>query len=198
MSVTRFSAYGKHSPNPPKLIVQPAGYTPAESALILANEGKLTLRDILSLPLPEYYLVCLSACETGLTSNSKLIDEFVGLVSGFLAQKTAYVLSTLWRVDEISTALLVIEFYRRLKAEVHPASALKDAQDWLRTLTYTQLAQEYDRLALQLKPHSRRWARYLKDKATNIRQNPDKIESLQPPFDHPYYWAGFTITGKVN
>jgi CHAT domain-containing protein len=126
------------------------------------------------------------------------MDEFVGLVSGFLARKTAYVLSTLWRVDELSTALLIIDFYRRFQAGLHPAQALGEAQQWLCTLTYPKLAEEYATLARQIKGCSRPFAEYLKSEAHSIRQNTDKMESSQPPFADPYYWAGFTITGLVK
>jgi CHAT domain-containing protein len=185
--IMHFTGHGEHDTD-----------CPAESALILANGDKLTLRDLLNLPLREYYLVCLSACETGLTSTSNLMDEFVGLVSGFLARKTAYVLSTLWRVDELSTALLVIDFYRRFQAGRHPAQALGEAQQWLCTLTYPKLAEEYAILARQIKGCSRPFAEYLKSEAHHIRQNTDKMESSQSPFADPYYWAGFTITGLVK
>ena len=185
--IMHFTGHGEHDTD-----------CPAESALILANGDKLTLRDLLNLPLREYYLVCLSACETGLTSTSNLMDEFVGLVSGFLARKTAYVLSTLWRVDELSTALLVIDFYRRFQAGLHPAQALGEAQQWLCTLTYPKLAEEYAILARQIKGCSRPFAEYLKSEAHHIRQNTDKMESSQSPFADPYYWTGFTITGLVK
>lgn len=185
--ILHFTGHGEHNLD-----------SPGESALILANEEKLTLRQILSLPLREYYLVCLSACETGLTSTSNLLDEFVGLVSAFLAKKTAFVLSTLWTVEQISTALLVIELYQGIQAGVHPAIALRDAQDKLRTLTYSQLAQWYDELAKEIKPSDRGCAQYLKRSAGNIRKNPALLDSNDPPFAHPYYWAGFTITGKFS
>ncbi|MCT7961020.1 tetratricopeptide repeat protein [Laspinema sp. D1] len=185
--ILHFTGHGEHDLD-----------SPGDSALILANEDKLTLRQILSLPLREYYLVCLSACETGLTSTSNLLDEFVGLVSAFLAKKTAFVLSTLWTVEQISTALLVIKFYQGIQAGVHPAIALRDAQDKLRTLTYSQLAQWYDELATEITMSDRGCAQYLKRTAGNIRKNPTLLDSNEPPFAHPYYWAGFTITGKFS
>jgi hypothetical protein len=85
-------------------------------------------------------------CETGITSKQGLIDEFVGLVSGFLAVGATHVVSTLWTVDEISTALIMIRFYQLLK-DMAPAQALKQAQHWLGTITYPQLAQWYLNLA---------------------------------------------------
>jgi CHAT domain-containing protein len=71
------------------------------SALILASGEELTLTDILQLNFVNYYLICLSACETGFTKTGELIDEFVGIASGFLPE-TNYIISTLWRVDERS------------------------------------------------------------------------------------------------
>jgi Uncharacterized protein conserved in bacteria len=186
-SILHFTGHGEHDLD-----------SPTESALILANEEKLTLKQILNLPLPEYYLVCLSACETGLTNTSNLLDEFVGLVSAFLAKKTSYVLSTLWRVDQISTTLLVTEFYKGIKEQVHPALALRNAQYWLRELTYPQLAQWYSDLATEIKPTDPGCANYIKPLAFEIRKNSAKIDLQDPPYAHPYYWAGFTITGKIN
>ncbi|MEH2256183.1 CHAT domain-containing protein [Nostoc sp.] len=74
---------------------------PRESALALADEEELTLGDIFEYPLDlqKYQLICLSACETGITSQEsskeRIIDEYVGLVSGFLAKGANHVVSTL-------------------------------------------------------------------------------------------------------
>ena len=38
----------------------------------------------------------------------------------------------------------------------------------------------------------------LRDEAMMIKDNPDKINTQVLPFEHPYYWAGFIITGGVN
>lgn len=69
----------------------------------------------------KYELICLSACETGITSTYSLVDEYVGLVSGFLAKGATYVLSTLWTVDERSSALLMIQFYQLMQQGKTPA-----------------------------------------------------------------------------
>jgi CHAT domain-containing protein len=118
--------------------------TPAKSFLELANGEQLSLKDIFDSELPSYYLVCLSACETGVTGNQGLIDEFVGLASGFFSKRAIYVVSSLWRVDERSTALLMMRFHQLLKEKsMAPPQALQHAQWWLCHLTNTQLREWY-------------------------------------------------------
>ncbi|WP_414588282.1 CHAT domain-containing protein, partial [Scytonema sp. PCC 10023] len=181
-----FTGHGDHIPEQPR-----------ESFLMLAEPDKLTLGDIVDddeLDFSQYQLICLSACETGITSQESLVDEYVGLVSGFLAKGANYVVSTLWRVDERSTAILMIKFYQLLKQKESPAAALKQAKDWLRQLTYEGLAKWYCDLAKELYvPVCRK---YLETEALIIENDPDKMTSSEPVYAHPYYWAGFILTGK--
>ncbi len=175
---------------------------PSQSALILKNKQPLTSQEIAKFDLKSYYLVCLSACETGITGKEELIDEFVGLASSFLAAGAVYALSTLWIVDEISSALMMIRFYQilneqRCQHKLHPALALKEAQKWLRTITYSELSNWYLELSEITKDNSG-CSQDLRDEANLIRRDSAKIESDKPPYADLYHWAGFTITGKVN
>jgi CHAT domain-containing protein len=169
---------------------------PLKSALALAGEDVLTLHDIFKLRSLDYYLVCLSACETGITNKQGLIDEFVGLVSGFLAVGVTYIVSTLWTVDEISTALIMIRFYQLLK-DIAPAQALKQAQHWLSTITYPQLAQWYLNLATPFADSDLGCWQNLQSLSRKAQKQADRMGASYCPYEHPYYWAGFTITGKV-
>ncbi|MEG4420008.1 tetratricopeptide repeat protein [Microcoleus sp. LAD1_D5] len=175
---------------------------PSQSALILKNKQPLTSQEIAQFDLKSYYLICLSACETGITGKEELIDEFVGLASSFLAAGAVYALSTLWIVDEISSALMMIRFYQilnqqRCQNKLHPALALKEAQKWLRTITYSELSNWYLELSEITKDNSG-CSKDLRDEANLIRRDRAKIESDKPPYADLYHWAGFTITGKVN
>jgi tetratricopeptide (TPR) repeat protein len=170
--------------------------SPLESALKLADKP-LTLGDIFQLDLRQYHLVFLSACETGITGKEGLTDEFVGLVSGFLAVGATYVISTLWAVKDYSTAWLVINFYQRLDQGIAPAEALKQAQNWLRTVTHSKLAQWLGSLALELAKFAPGCAESLEDFA-DAQKEIAIMENDNPPYADPYFWAGFTITGKVN
>jgi len=186
LGVFHFTGHGQHDIN-----------QPLESSLLLAGEDKLTLRDIFQLDLSRYHLICLSACETALTSKQGLIDEFVGLVSGFLAKGATYVVSTLWAVDEYSTALLMVRFYQCLQANMTPPDALKEAQKWLRTVTHPQLIEWYQNLADQFEGKNSEIQFYLNRQVNRLQKNSATIDADQPLYEHPYYWAGFTVTGKV-
>jgi len=168
------------------------------SALLLGTGEELTLIDILKLKLVNYYLVCLSACETGITKKGELIDEFVGLASGFLPE-TNYVISTLWRAEERSSAFLIIYFYQLWKQGIQPPEALQQAKDWLRELTNGKLGEWY---AGELLPLLRNAEFDNKVEilfscgidASILQENLATID--EKPYEHPYYWAAFNITGN--
>jgi len=102
---------------------------PLRSALLLApggaEDGRLEVREVLRLEL-NAALVVLSACETGLGRLSRG-DELVGLQRAFLYAGTPAVITTLWKVDDRASFLLMREFHARLGAG-GPAEALRHAQ----------------------------------------------------------------------
>ena len=180
--IFHFSGHAEHDLN-----------LPSESSLHLTNDERLTLRDIFELDMSSYNLVCLCACETGMTGKQGLIDEFVGLASGFLAAGTTNVVSSLWQVNDVSTAFFIIRFYENLRTCPTVAIALNQAQKWLRNLTSEQfeivLAQfkpQIDEILAQLLMPRRRIAE------ASLRQACDRKPH---PFANPYYWAAFTATG---
>jgi CHAT domain-containing protein len=98
---------------------------PLFSSLRLAD-GWLTARDAYDLDL-RCGLIVLSACETGMTDIAPG-DELIGLTRGFFAAGAPSMLVSLWNVDDDSTARLMIDFYKRLRAGDRPAAALRHAQ----------------------------------------------------------------------
>jgi CHAT domain-containing protein/Tfp pilus assembly protein PilF len=146
-------------------------------------EKCLTLGEIFGLELSQCRLVTLSACETGITSPKGLIDEYIGLPSGFLVAGSPSVVSSLWRVNDLSTALLMIQFYQNLKSGSTVAVALNTAQTWLRDATTEQLQQ---------------WAKQLPN-ANHRRQLKIYLSKQLPnskPFKSPYHWAAFCAIGQ--
>ncbi|MBD1892866.1 CHAT domain-containing protein [Coleofasciculus sp. FACHB-SPT9] len=193
LGIFHFSGHGEYIIN-----------QPLESALYLAGEDKLTLRYIFDHPsaFSNYRLVCLSACETGITGKKDLIDEFVGLVNGFLVSGTNNVVSSLWKVSDISTAFLMIKFYENLKdlPNLKPgdaAFALNQAQIWLQNLTSEDCEKFLDRLKPQIEQILAELSpgkRFVFEDA--IKEARKEIRDRQPcPFANPFYWAAFTATG---
>ncbi len=102
---------------------------PMGSALLLVpgdgEDGRLQVRELFGMDIAAR-LVVLSACETGLGKLSRG-DELVGLQRAFLYAGTPAVVTTLWKVDDRASYLLMRGFYEHLATE-GPAQALRAAQ----------------------------------------------------------------------
>jgi HEAT repeat protein/CHAT domain-containing protein len=164
---------------------------PLESHLQLAGGSRLSLGELFdeAVGLSRTKLVVLSACESGLVEATDLADEYLSVAGGFLFAGTSSVISALWEVPDISTAVLFREFYRQhLIRNRDVASALRSAQRLLRDGTAAQLglAKHYERAWQLSEPRDGRLAQ----RAEYYRRNP-----LEKPFTHPYHWAGFTYNG---
>jgi CHAT domain-containing protein len=177
--------------------------SPLDSALILANNEHLTLLDIFKLNLNQCRLVTLSACETGIIDLTSISDEYIGLPSGFLFAGSQNVVSSLWTVDDLSTAFLMIKFYQTLldpTQQVSVAIALKTAQNWLQNLTVKEYLNQLNDCQQIVKPMQQkltakeeftRLIDMIEDEQFRIKD----IESNHKPFNNPFYWAAFTASG---
>jgi CHAT domain-containing protein len=158
-------------------------YLKLPSGEIYDLEKCLTLDKIFALKLEKCYLVTLSACETGLIDFNNTSDEYIGLPSGFLYAGAASVVSSLWTVDDLSTAFLMIRFYQNLQGGLVVGLALNQAQCWLRDATGNELQQWMEEQQLQLN---------LTLKISLQR----RFRQDRQPFRSPFYWAGFCAIGQ--
>ncbi|HIK12898.1 MAG TPA: HEAT repeat domain-containing protein [Oscillatoriaceae cyanobacterium M33_DOE_052] len=160
---------------------------PLESYLqLLKNHGEnLTLSHIFTdLHLPQTDLVTLSACCTGVVDAFQPTDEYLGLPTGFLLAGAKAVVSSLWKVRSISTAFLLDEFYRQLAQNPDKAVALQNAQNWLRTCNADDLRQRVNEWDLSML----KWPERISLDTTML-----SLEDI--PFENPYFWAAFIVTG---
>ena len=186
---------------------------PRQSALLMHGLAPLSVEKLLATGgLGRPRLVVLSACETGLYDINRNPDEFLGLPGAFTALGAAGVLGTLWPVSDDATALLIARFYElHMSAGLDPSTALSRAQAWLREATdvdldtYAKLAAAEGRLASR---HVVEIERARTARGLTSSSNRGFVERAAPgagkgdlgiaaarPYAHPYYWAGFIITG---
>ncbi|GAB0055821.1 Tol-Pal system protein TolB [Candidatus Magnetaquicoccaceae bacterium FCR-1] len=100
------------------------GHGKRERGVVPSEAGRLSAREVAGLPI-RAELVTLSACQTGLGQLRG--SELLGLNRAFLYAGTRSVLSSLWRVDDLATALLMKHFYR-YHGRMGKAEALRQAQ----------------------------------------------------------------------
>ena len=177
---------GSNLPHLTKGGTEGGSYLPWRKGKQVDTNQCYTLREIFSLYFPKGELVILSACETGLTQFDQTLEEYISLPSGFLFAGVKNVICSLWRVSDLSTAILMIKFYELFRSEKSVSLALNQAQSWLRTVDKENLIKWLD--ALQLKPESKQ----------KLRQqlNLGLRSSTYQPFKEAYYWAGFCAIGK--
>lgn len=90
-------------------------------------DRQLSTIEVFNLTLSSCSLVTLSACETGRAVVGG-VDEVIGLGRGFLYAGAASLLPTFWKVDDASSAELMVMFYQGLMNELGKAAALSRAQ----------------------------------------------------------------------
>ena len=89
------------------------------------EDGNFEMNEVFGLDI-NADLVTLSACQTGL-GDIVGGDELVGLNRAFIYAGTKSILSSLWRVSDISTAVLIKHFYRNY-SRGNKAESLRKAQ----------------------------------------------------------------------
>jgi CHAT domain-containing protein len=148
-------------------------------------EGRLTAEQVLRTWRLEADLVVLSACESAVGKPGGGEGPLGFAQALFLAGARSVVLS-LWKVDDVATALLMQRFYENLLGRRGPplakAEALRQAKHWLRDLT----AAEVETLTANL-PAAERGA-------VRERAGAKRSPSVRP-YAHPYYWSAFILLG---
>jgi CHAT domain-containing protein/tetratricopeptide (TPR) repeat protein len=141
------------------------------------DNGFLSAGEILQMKL-KAQLAVISACDTGLGKISP--DGVMGLSRCLIASGVNNLIVSLWAVNDLSTAFLMIKFYQNFNAGSTIAQALNKAQDWLRCVTKEELLD---------------WTSQLKLAPEFAHQIEEELEWFydgEQPYQNPYFWAAFS------
>lgn len=182
---------------------------PLESRLKLAD-GSITLGQLMTpgWRLPNLSEVFLACCETGLGQPS-LSDDLFALSTGFLCAGARTVISSLWRVNDLATALFSIFYYQQLKQGKDLALSLQQAQVQLRQLKKEDLIAIATPIKIREIELIKERKKYLPGSAERSqceqqynthagmtrRINEIINASEEFPFAHPFYWSAFICQG---
>lgn len=155
------------------LVLAPSRDRPQEPSIFTAEEvGSLDLRGT--------EMVVLSACETGLGPTAGG-EGVIGLQRAFQTAGARSVVTSLWKVDDAATSLLMEEFYFNLwERKLSRWESLQQAQ--LTILKNPLLvSQRNNELALR---------GFVQGKTVRGR-----VEATDPSLSHPALWAAFILSG---
>jgi tetratricopeptide (TPR) repeat protein len=171
---------------------------PLASRVILARDrltegqrGELSAEQVLDGWQLQAELVTLSACRTGLGRHEKG-EGFVGFAQALLLSGARSVCLSRWSVNDLSTALLMERFYQNLlgkrsdlKGPLGKAEALAEAKGWLRKLPRGEVLKQAESIGAGV------------ERAPGVKPLPRVPDGPadEPPYAHPYYWAGFVLIG---
>lgn len=147
-----------------------------EYSYIQFSDRKLSLDQLADLELedPTVDLLVLSACETALGDK----DAEFGFAGLAIQAGVKSALATLWTINDAGTVVLMSEFYQQLRNTNIKAEALRNAQ--IRLLN-REVFLEGSRV-----------------RGSTVGVDLPTMENMATSldFNHPYYWAGFTIIGN--
>ena len=143
-----------------------------------ASAGFLSADEISRMQLKGTHLTVLSACQSGLGDTD--LGTSQGLVSSFSAAGVQWVVSHLWRADDLSAALFMDHFFSLLVRGTAVPSALAETRKYLRSVTLRELWAEgwFSPRNLAEYPVLRRLA--LRD-------------PRRKPFTDERHWGGFIV-----
>lgn len=139
------------------------------------DDGIFTALELSSLDLTSAELMVLSACETGL-GEADGSEGVLGLQRAAQAAGTQTVISSLWKVPDEPTRILMERFYSNLWSKnMGKLAALREAQIWMLRKGATDISVRRDAVA----------------RGIVSAEEPATVSTQLPP----YYWAAFVLSG---
>ncbi|MDO4294577.1 MAG: CHAT domain-containing protein [bacterium] len=147
------------------------------------GNGLLTADEVSRMDLSSTKLVVLSSCLSGM--NDVVLDAgFYGMISAFSAAGTKYIISNLWSVADVASAVFMDAFYYYYANECkEPPIALNKAKNYLKDVTIDDLKKQgwfqsniYEMLDLD---------------GIQLMQELERKNGRFKPFRNEIFWGGF-------
>jgi CHAT domain-containing protein len=164
---------------------------PFASGILLSGGEVLDVREAMKQVL-HLNLLVLSACSTGV-QMVRLSNSLTGLARGFLYAGVQCLILTLWPVNDLSTMLLMNEFYSGLHRGLRVNESLRQAQLWLRNARAAEIAEWFAQE--RWRDNHNRIMPY--ERASQVWRRFVALDAEERPFRHPHYWAPFFVTGGM-
>lgn len=172
-------------------------------------DGRLTAAQIVRTWRLDADLVTLSGCETGL-GKAQGGEGLVGFSQALFASGARSLILSLWKVDDVATALLMHRLYENLTgaysgerriagatytgaSPMPKAVALFEAKQWLRTNSPLQNQMALRNLGFDMQEVNTALA----SARSGIRMT-DEQPQTQFDYSDPHYWAAFVLSGNPN
>ncbi len=157
--------------------------------------GILTAEELSLFDLRGCELAVLSACETnvGIRRAGQGIQSLQAALHG-AGVRTA--VTSLWKVSDLATRLLMVEFYRRIWEQKQPkAEALWEAKRWLRELPLSQAITASG--AADVPEFWKLLGTGERDLGEPVPVESEGIREARP-FEPPRYWAAWVLSGDPD
>jgi CHAT domain-containing protein len=140
------------------------------------DDGILTALEVASLDLSNVEVAVLSACETGLGEVAGG-EGVLGLQRAFQVAGVRTTVTSMWKVPDAATQLLMQRFYENLwEKGLGKLEALREAQLWVRREGRSRVTGSGESRGVRIPD----------------QDEPSSGESRNLP---PFYWAGFVLSG---
>jgi CHAT domain-containing protein len=167
-----------------------------KTGIILSKDERLTPSDILRVA-SNARLAVLSCCETAVSDETSL-NEALSFPSILLGCGFAGAVGSLWEVDDVSSALVMIRFYEEwLDNGKHPSAALRAAQSWLSSASRSELGEYLSPEQLpwyhnRLPPTARE---ELRAAWSGLRAKLPDVGMDERPYSSVVFWGAFQSFG---
>ncbi|MBD2204298.1 CHAT domain-containing protein [Calothrix sp. FACHB-1219] len=174
------------------------------------GDSNITLGELMTpgWRLPNLSDVFLSCCETNLGIPA-LTDDILTLSTGFLCAGPRSVISTLWAVNDLATAVFSVFYYQHRQQAKSRPEALRQAQLQLRQMKkehLTEISQQVEVRRKEVRSKRKQYfpdspeylecdREYRKYAGVALEINRVKNSPQEFPFSHPCYWSAFICQG---